>query len=64
MGRMDEPNSERIITPMSKSLLEAVDDFRFKNRIASRAEAIRTLLLVALNVIPETKKEAKDRPKG
>jgi metal-responsive CopG/Arc/MetJ family transcriptional regulator len=41
---MDEPNSERIITPMSKSLVQAIDDFRFGNRVASRAEAIRQLI--------------------
>jgi metal-responsive CopG/Arc/MetJ family transcriptional regulator len=37
-------NSERIIVPMSRELVEAIDDFRFANRISSRAEAIRMLL--------------------
>ena len=45
---MDEPNSERIITPMPKSLVHAIDDFRFVNRVASRAEAIRQLLELGL----------------
>ncbi|MDP3414627.1 hypothetical protein [Falsiroseomonas sp.] len=45
---MDEPLSERIITPMQKSLVAAVDDFRFANRIASRAEAIRRLIELGL----------------
>lgn len=40
---MKEPNSERVITPMPKSLVKDIDDFRFKNRVASRAEAIRQL---------------------
>ena len=41
---MSEPNSERVITPMPKSLLQRIDDFRFANRIASRAEAMRLLI--------------------
>ena len=41
---MDEANTERIITPMSKSLVEAIDDFRFTNRVPSRSEAIRQLM--------------------
>jgi metal-responsive CopG/Arc/MetJ family transcriptional regulator len=45
---MDEPNSERIITPMSKTLVAAIDDFRFEQRIASRAEAIRRLIEAGL----------------
>jgi metal-responsive CopG/Arc/MetJ family transcriptional regulator len=45
---MDEPNSERIITPMPKSLVQAIDDFRFGHRVASRAEAIRRLIELGL----------------
>ena len=45
---MDEPNSERIITPMPKPLVQAIDDFRFGNRVASRAEAIRQLIELGL----------------
>lgn len=41
---MSEPNSERIITPMPKSLVERIDDYRFQERIPSRAEAIRRLV--------------------
>ena len=47
-GGMEELNSERIITPMPKSLVTAIDDFRFTNRIASRAEAIRRLIEAGL----------------
>ena len=47
---MDEPNSERIITPMPKSLVQAIDDFRFGNRVASRAETIRQLIELGLRV--------------
>ncbi|MGY4620906.1 metal-responsive CopG/Arc/MetJ family transcriptional regulator [Bradyrhizobium sp. USDA 4472] len=45
---MSETLSERIIIPMAESLVEAVDDFRFANRMPSRAEAIRHLLLAGL----------------
>ena len=41
---MDEPNSERVITPMPKWLVQAIDDYRFSNRFPSRAEAIRELI--------------------
>ena len=34
----------RIITPIPSGLLAAVDEYRFTNRIPSRAEAIRRLL--------------------
>ncbi len=45
---MDEPNSVRIITPMSKSLVAAIDDFRFAQRVPSRAEATRQLIEAGL----------------
>ena len=48
MTPMDELNSERVITPMPKSLVKAVDDFRFSNRMPSRAEAIRRLIELGL----------------
>ena len=41
---MAEQNSERVITPMPPSLLKAIDDYRFAERIPSRAEAIRRLI--------------------
>ncbi|MET4794438.1 metal-responsive CopG/Arc/MetJ family transcriptional regulator [Bradyrhizobium japonicum] len=40
--------SERVIIPMTEALVAAVDDFRFANRMPSRAEAIRHLLLAGL----------------
>jgi metal-responsive CopG/Arc/MetJ family transcriptional regulator len=39
---------ERIIIPMDSSLLESIDDYRFTNRMRSRAEAIRALIRSAL----------------
>jgi hypothetical protein len=35
---------ERIITPMPKTLIEEIDDFRFGNRLPSRSQAIRELI--------------------
>jgi metal-responsive CopG/Arc/MetJ family transcriptional regulator len=52
---MDEPNSERIITPMPKSLVQVIDDFRFTNRVASRAEAIRQLIALGLKAADAAK---------
>lgn len=45
---MDEPLSERIITPMTKSQVAAVDDYRYAVRLPSRAEAIRRLIELGL----------------
>lgn len=45
---MDEPNSERIITPMPKSLVAAIDDYRFAQRSPSRAQTIRRLIELGL----------------
>ena len=54
---MEEPLSERIITPMPKSLVSAVDDYRYANRIASRAEAIRRLIELGLRAPPSPERE-------
>jgi metal-responsive CopG/Arc/MetJ family transcriptional regulator len=39
---MSEPNSA-FITPMPPSLVQLIDDYRFKESCPSRAEAIRQL---------------------
>lgn len=41
---MEKEKDPRIITPIPTALLEAIDDFRFEKRLASRAEAIRHLI--------------------
>jgi metal-responsive CopG/Arc/MetJ family transcriptional regulator len=43
-----ETNSERIITPMPPSLVKAIDDFRYEQRIPSRSEAVRRLIGLGL----------------
>lgn len=35
---------QKLIIQVSKELIEQVDDYRFKNRIQSRAEAVRQLI--------------------
>jgi metal-responsive CopG/Arc/MetJ family transcriptional regulator len=40
-----------------EKLLKAVDDFRFKNRFASRTEAIRWLIAYALAQKPKVEQE-------
>lgn len=56
--RMAEVNSERVITPMPKSLVEAIDDYRFAERVASRAEAIRRLIEIGLEAAAKVRTEA------
>jgi metal-responsive CopG/Arc/MetJ family transcriptional regulator len=41
---------ERIVTPMPKTLIEEIDDFRFGNRLRSRSQAIRELFRRGLGV--------------
>jgi hypothetical protein len=40
--------TERVITPMSEALVEAIDTHRFENRFPSRSQAIRALIENAL----------------
>ncbi len=48
---MSEPNSERVITPMPPSLVKEIDDYRFQQRVPSRAEAIRQLIIAGIEAI-------------
>lgn len=41
---MNQQKDKRVITPMSSTLLERIDDYRFKYRLPSRSEAIRHLI--------------------
>jgi metal-responsive CopG/Arc/MetJ family transcriptional regulator len=53
----DARDIPRVIIPIPRDLLHRVDEYRFSNRIASRAAAIRQLLEAALKV------KTKDQPK-
>lgn len=45
---------ERIAIPMPKDLVDQIDDYRFANRLPSRAEAIRKLVREGLRKAPKT----------
>jgi hypothetical protein len=53
---MEDEKAPRIITPMPPALLQAIDDYRFANRLPSRAEAIRRLIELGLMVHEREKK--------
>lgn len=48
-NRKDDSKTERVIFPLSKAALAAIDDWRFANHMPSRAAAIRELLRRALD---------------
>lgn len=50
---MENHKTERVIFPLTKAELEAIDDWRFATRQPSRAEAIRALIRYALRVYAE-----------
>ena len=47
------PEPERIAIPMPAELVEQIDDFRWANRLPTRAEAIRQLIELGLKTKPE-----------
>jgi metal-responsive CopG/Arc/MetJ family transcriptional regulator len=42
--------SQRVIFPISRDMLERIDDYRYRRRIPSRAEAIRHLIELSLQI--------------
>jgi metal-responsive CopG/Arc/MetJ family transcriptional regulator len=50
---MDTPKDQRVIIPMSAELIAAIDDYRYANRLPSRAEAIRSLIELGLQTIAQ-----------
>lgn len=50
--KADEPRQNRIPFMMSDAELAAIDEWRFANKIATRAEAIRRLCQIALTLEP------------
>ena len=45
---MPKAPAPRVIIPIPKTLLKRIDDYRWQNRIPSRAEAIRRLIKAGL----------------
>ena len=52
---MAEEKDPRVITPIPRALLARVDDYRFSERLPSRAEAIRQLIELGLKAAGESK---------
>ncbi|MEF2074369.1 hypothetical protein [Consotaella aegiceratis] len=46
----DEPKSERFNMFISKSEMDAIDEWAWKNRIRSKSEAVRRLVQIALTI--------------
>jgi hypothetical protein len=44
----DEALTERLIFPVSKRMLEQINDYRFEHRCESKSEAIRRLIEAGL----------------
>ena len=61
MGEPAEGGKMNVLLLVEKTLLDQVDDFRFANRIASRAEAMRQLIQLGL---AQTGKPRAPRKKG
>jgi metal-responsive CopG/Arc/MetJ family transcriptional regulator len=53
-AKRKEPDP-RIIVPMPKKLIAKIDEYRWANRIPSRAEAIRQLIEAGLIFRPKPK---------
>jgi len=51
----EELKSERVITLMTPSEVQAVDDWAFAQRIRSRGEAIRQLIMFGLDAAKTAK---------
>jgi len=50
-----DPRDKRVPFMMSEAELQAVDDWRFENRVATRAEALRQLVKIALEAEKPTR---------
>lgn len=53
---MAEETTKSVITPMPVALVQAIDDYRFTQRIQSRAEAIRQLIKLGLEAAGQGEK--------
>jgi metal-responsive CopG/Arc/MetJ family transcriptional regulator len=58
MARIDRTGMQLVAVPMEPDLIKRIDDFRFKQRFTSRAEAIRWLIEHALAQRPKREESA------
>lgn len=57
LEKVNEPKSERFVLMMEPSIIEAIDDWGFSNRVRTRSEAIRRLVRKGMEATQaETKK--------
>ena len=47
-SKPDEHLTERVIVPISKTMLKDITDYRFEQRIESKSEAVRKLIEAGL----------------
>ena len=47
-SKPDEHLTERVIVPVSKSMLQDITNYRFEQRIESKSEAVRKLIEAGL----------------
>jgi hypothetical protein len=52
MAQEPELLTERVITPMSKSMVEAINNWRFEHRCESKADVVRQLIELGLAAKP------------
>jgi metal-responsive CopG/Arc/MetJ family transcriptional regulator len=45
----NEKMTERLVTPMSKTMVDAINDYRFEHRCESKSDAVRTLIQAGLD---------------
>lgn len=62
MGRKPRIEPGRIAIPMPPELIARIDDYRWRERVPSRAEAIRALLDEALKRHERHPRPPKDEP--
>ena len=55
MSETGEPLSERVMVPVTKTMLAAISDYRFKHRCETRSEALRKMIETALEVEKKSK---------
>jgi hypothetical protein len=53
----EEPKDVRLPLMVTRSEAEAIDDWRFQNRVATRAEAIRRLIKLGLEAASKGSKK-------
>jgi hypothetical protein len=59
MTQEEPAKDEKVVFFTSRLQLDKIENFRFDNRIGSRAEAIRNLIDIAIEAIREKKKASR-----